>query len=119
MCALLKAVKTDELGNTVAGSIVNMADVAGMEVFMVGKVCRCGMGLAAKAAAGPRHSKLPQVDDHDFWVGADAQRRPPGSSTIRCVNLKSADSAQAVNEPAINSGGEPGVRKELAAMRVT
>ena len=60
-----------------------------------------------------------QMDNCYFRISADTQRRSPSSNTIRSVELKRANPAEAMNELAIDSGSKPSVREKLSTMGVS
>src|SRR5262249_31778132 len=58
-------------------------------------------------------------DQNDLRISTNTQRRPPGSCAVVGKNLKLTHARQTMNEFPPNAAGDPRIRKELTAVRVS
>ena len=65
-----------------------------------------------------RHAQLFEVNQDNFGGGADAQRRAPGAGAAGGVDEEIPETLEPVGIGAEDARGEPGERKNLAAVRV-
>src|SRR6185312_338282 len=94
---------------------------AGLEAVAKGKFYQQGLsqGQCESAVRSFRTSARSHKCDHDnFRPRAQAHRRSPAASAIRRKYLELTEALQAMDELAPDPLGDPGIRKELAAVRM-